>query len=210
MCFENEIIVSGVCSISAMIMSIFMLKHVEIPPDEQILYDYHQVEKYFGVLMIFTACSMAFAHGSNDVANAIGPLAVVVDVVMNQPPQANISIWILLIGATGIVVGLVCYGYKIIETIGKSITVLTPSRGFSAEISAAATVMMASAVGLPVSTTQTLVGAILGVGLAGGIGAINMRVVRNIFLSWFITLPAGAIMAVIFYYMLKTGFGLFS
>ncbi len=206
----QEILFSILFSAGMVVVSIIMLRRIEYPKEEQILYDFKQVEKAFGILMIFTACSMAYAHGSNDVANAIGPLAAVVDVVANSSnPGTSIPIWILLVGAVGIVLGLVCYGYKIIATIGKSITVLTPSRGFAAEISAASTVVMASATGLPVSTTQTLVGAILGVGLAGGIGAINLTVIRKIFMSWFITLPAGALMAVIFYYLLRLGFSFF-
>lgn len=203
----TEVMASIIFGALVLLVSFLLLLKVEIPVDEQIQYDYHQVERYFGVLMIFTACSMAFAHGSNDVANAIGPLAAVVDVV--QGTGNVMPIWILLVGASGIVVGLVAYGYKIIATIGESITVLTPSRGFAAEISAAATVMLASAIGLPVSTTQTLIGAILGVGFAGGIGAINLTVVRKIFLSWSVTLPAGALMSVIFFYLMRAVFSAF-
>src|SRR5690606_25561232 len=115
--------------------------------------------------------------------------------------------WILLLGALGIVAGLATYGYKVMATIGKKITELTPSRGFAAELGAASTVVLASAAGIPVSTTHTLVGAVLGVGLARGIGALNLRVIGGIFMSWLITLPAGAIMAIVFFLIFKTIFG---
>ncbi|WP_278421911.1 inorganic phosphate transporter, partial [Stutzerimonas kunmingensis] len=137
--------------------------------------------------MIFTACAMAFAHGSNDVANAVGPLAAIVGVLHSGGDIVAKSVvpgWVLLLGAVGIVVGLATYGYRVIATIGKHITELTPSRGFAAELATATTVVGASSIGLPISTTHTLVGAVLGVGLARGIGALNLRVVGTIFTSW--------------------------
>jgi len=168
------------------------------------------VERIFAILMVFTACSMAFAHGSNDVANAIGPLAAVVSIISNNGEilqKSAVPGWILLLGGGGIVLGLATYGFKVIATIGKKITHLTPSRGFAAELAAATTVVIASGTGLPVSTTHTLVGAVLGVGLARGISALNMRMIRTIFASWVITLPAGAGLAIIFFFMFK---GIFS
>lgn len=168
------------------------------------------VERVFAVLMIFTACSMAFAHGSNDVANAVGPLAAIVTVVNSGGAIAAKSAmpsWVLLLGGLGIVVGLATYGYKVIATIGKKITELTPSRGFAAELGAASTVVVASGLGLPISTTHTLVGAVLGVGLARGIGALNLGVIGSIFMSWIVTLPAGAGFAIIFFFMFKAIFG---
>lgn len=183
------------------LLAFFLLHRID-KPRYNLYLEHALVEKYFGVLMIFTACAMAFAHGSNDVANAIGPLAAIADAVNNQAQPNVLPWWIIIIGISGIVAGLVTYGYKIIATIGKNITDLTPSRGFAAEISAASTVLMASMVGLPVSTTQTLVGAILGVGLAKGITAINLKVVRQIFFSWFITLPVGAIICIVCYYLM--------
>ena len=162
------------------------------------------VEKVFGVLMIVTASGMAFAHGSNDVANAIGPVAAIVSVVTTGEVshESTVPPWVLLIGAAGIVVGLATFGYRVMATIGRKITELTPSRGFAAEFAAASTVVAASGTGLPVSTTQTLVGAVLGVGLARGTGAIDFGVVRTIFVSWIVTLPAGAVLAAAFYYIL--------
>lgn len=171
---------------------------------------YASVERVFGVLMMFTACSMAFAHGSNDVANAVGPLAAVANIVQSGGEVAATAAmpgWILLIGALGIVVGLATYGWKVIATVGSKITELTPSRGFAATLAAATTVVFASATGLPISTTHTLVGAVLGVGLARGIAAIDLRVIGSIFVSWIITLPAGAILAVIFFFTLRGIYG---
>ncbi|MDX9874793.1 MAG: inorganic phosphate transporter [Spongiibacteraceae bacterium] len=164
------------------------------------------VERVFAVLMIFTACSMAFAHGSNDVANAIGPVAAIVSVVQSGGQLAATAVipsWVLLLGAGGIVIGLATYGYRVMATIGRKITELTPSRGFAAEMAAATTVVVASGLGLPISTTHTLVGAVLGVGLARGIGALNLRMVGSIVVSWIITLPAGAFLSIVFFFFLK-------
>ncbi|MDA0953668.1 MAG: inorganic phosphate transporter [Proteobacteria bacterium] len=168
------------------------------------------VERVFAILMVFTACAMAFAHGSNDVANAIGPMAAIVGVLQSGgeiAAKSAIPWWILLIGALGIVIGLATYGWKVIQTIGKRITELTPSRGFAAELGAASTVVLASATGLPISTTHTLVGAVLGVGIARGIGSIDLRVVGSIFASWLVTLPAGAGLSIVFFFFFK---GVFS
>ncbi|OUR62560.1 inorganic phosphate transporter PiT family protein [Colwellia sp. 39_35_sub15_T18] len=167
---------------------------------------YANVEKVFAILMIVTACCMAFAHGSNDVANAIGPLAAVVSIVDNGgqiAAKSAIAWWILPLGGFGIVAGLAIFGHKVIATIGQGITHLTPSRGFAAELAAACTVVIASGAGLPISTTQTLVGAVLGVGMARGIAAINLGVVRNIVVSWVITLPVGAGLSIMFFWMMK-------
>lgn len=167
------------------------------------------VERVFAILMVFTACAMAFAHGSNDVANAVGPLAAVVNVVKAGTVEAKSVMphWILLLGGVGIVLGLATYGFKVMGTVGRKITELTPSRGFAAELGAAATVVLASGTGLPISTTHTLVGAVLGVGLARGIAALNLRIVGTIFMSWLVTLPAGAGLAILFFYFFK---GIFS
>lgn len=170
---------------------------------------FSSVERVFGILMIFTACAMAFAHGSNDVANAVGPMAAIISIINTGTVTSNAPVtpWVLLLGGFGIVAGLAMYGWKVIVTIGKKITELTPSRGFAAEMAAAATVVLASGTGLPISTTHTLVGAVLGVGLARGIGALNLGVIGSIFLSWIITLPAGAGLAILFFFFFK---GVFS
>jgi len=186
-------------------IGIAAIKRIKIVPDEDAEFRFTNVEKIFGILMIFTACGMAFAHGSNDVANAIGPVAAIVSIVKTGAvaQESALATWILLLGAVGIVLGLATYGWRVIRTVGRNITELTPSRGFSAELAAATTVVIASGTGIPISTTHTLVGAVLGVGIARGIGAINLRVVRNIMLSWVITLPAGGILAIVFFFLLK-------
>jgi PiT family inorganic phosphate transporter len=149
---------------------------------------------------------MAFAHGSNDVANAIGPLAAVISVANSGTiaAQASLPIWVLMLGGVGIVIGLATYGIRVIATVGRKITQLTPSRGFAAELAAATTIVIASGTGIPISTTHTLVGAVLGVGLARGIEAIDLRVVARIFVSWVVTIPAGAFLAIIFFFVFKT------
>lgn len=193
----------------AMGMGRLAIRRITIDPAADREFHFASVEKVFGILMIVTACTMAFAHGSNDVANAVGPMAAIISVVESSgdlAQQAPVPAWVLFVGAIGIVAGLMMYGYKVIATVGKEITDLTPSRGFAAELATAGTVVLASGTGLPVSTTHTLVGAILGVGLARGIAALNLRVVRNIFMSWIVTLPAGAILAIIFFYILKAMF----
>ncbi|EAP92131.1 inorganic phosphate transporter [Vibrio splendidus] len=167
------------------------------------------VEGIFSVLMVITACAMAFAHGSNDVANAIGPLSAVVSTVENMgelTAKSSIAWWILPLGGIGIVVGLATMGHKVMATVGTGITELTPSRGFAAQLATACTVVLASGTGLPISTTQTLVGAVLGVGFARGIAALNLGVVRNIVASWIVTLPAGALLAVVFFYAIQAMF----
>ncbi|AWP53435.1 phosphate permease [Haemophilus influenzae] len=167
------------------------------------------VEKVFSILMLLTACAMAFAHGSNDVANAIGPLSAVVSIVNEGGKIVSggaLTWWILPLGALGIAVGLITMGQKVMATVGSGITDLTPSRGFAAQFATAMTVVVASGTGLPISTTQTLVGAILGIGFARGIAALNLTVIRNIISSWIVTLPAGAFFAIIIFYVLRTIF----
>ncbi|MCX7118191.1 MAG: inorganic phosphate transporter [Legionellales bacterium] len=169
-----------------------------------------QVEKYFAVLMAMTACAMVFAHGSNDVALAVGPLSIVYSLVMHphQPFGAmDYPAWIVLLGCVGVISGLLMYGRKVIETVGSSITALTPSRAFAATLAAATSVVVATSMGIPVSATQTLVGAVLGVGLARGIGALNLIVIRNIFTSWILTLPAASLLSILSYKVLHACIG---
>ena len=167
--------------------------------------EFRRTERIFIFLQILTACFIAFAHGANDVANAIGPLSAAVQTARDGvvAAQATIPLWALLVGGAGIVIGLATYGWKVMETVGKKITELTPSRGFCAQFGAATTIVIASKLALPISTTHTLVGAVLGVGLARGIGAINLTTVRDIAISWIITIPAGALLAIIFYNILE-------
>lgn len=187
------------------LLGMFLVSRIKLDPEADREFHYTSVEKIFAVLMVFTASAMAFAHGSNDVANAVGPVAAVVSIATTGSvlQKSALPDWILLLGGIGIVIGLATYGFRVMKTVGKNITELTPSRGFAAELSAASTVVFASFTGLPVSTTHTLVGAVLGVGIARGIGALNLRVVGNIFMSWIVTLPAGAIMAILIFYTLK-------
>jgi PiT family inorganic phosphate transporter len=188
----------------------WLIRRVTMDPKADRKYHFASVEKIFTPMMIFSACSMAFAHGSNDVANGIGPLAAIVSVINSGGEIAQKSplpLWILVLGGTGIVIGLATLGYRVMKTIGTKITELTPTRGFSAELAAAATVVLASRTGLPVSTTHILVGAVIGVGLARGMGAIDLRVIGKIVISWLVTLPAGGILAALFFFILKGIFG---
>ncbi len=208
----SAVLISLALGVVASMVSIFMIKqlHINAARDGGVI-NFTVLEKIFGVLMAITACSMAFAHGSNDVANAIGPLAAVVSIVKHGGDigqNSTVPVWILALGAVGIVSGLIIYGHRVIATIGSEITQLTPSRGFAAQLATASTVVFASGLGLPVSTTQTLVGAILGIGFARGMGALNVSVIRNIFLSWIVTLPAGAVLAIIYYYLIHISVGL--
>jgi PiT family inorganic phosphate transporter len=206
--FLNALPLAALVGLLVAIGGALLLRGIREVPNEDDRFA--SVERVFAVLMVFTACSMAFAHGSNDVANAVGPLAAIASIVQSGgqvSATAAMPGWILLTGALGIVVGLATYGWKVIATVGRKITELTPSRGFAAELAAASTVVIASATGLPVSTTHTLVGAVLGVGLARGIAAIDLRVIGSIFLSWVITLPAGAVLSTIFFYTLRGVFG---
>jgi len=192
------------------IIGTLMIRNIHLDPDENIDFHFTSMERVFGVLMIITAAAMAFAHGSNDVANAIGPLAAIYSVIESGGAigsKSALPLWILLVGGAGIVAGLVTYGHRVIATIGTGITQLTPSRGFAATLAAAATVVIASGTGIPVSTTQVLVGAVLGVGLARGMAALDTRVINRIFLSWIVTLPAGALMSILFFFALKGAFG---
>jgi len=201
----QSVMVAFASGVVTMTIGIIAIKRIKTEPFEDADFRFTNVEKIFGILMVFTACGMAFAHGSNDVANAVGPVAAIVSIVKTGvvAQKSALATWILLLGGVGIVLGLATYGWRVIRTVGRNITELTPSRGFAAELAAASTVVIASGTGIPVSTTHTLVGAVLGVGIARGIGALNLRVVRNIMLSWVITLPAGGILAILFFFLLK-------
>lgn len=166
---------------------------------------YCGVEKIFVYLQILSACLVAFAHGTNDVANAIGPVAAILGVLKTQTIHTHsvIPTWLLALGGAGIVIGLATWGWRVIETIGKKITELTPTRGFSAEFGAAATILFASKLGLPISTTHALVGAVFGVGMARGLKALNLQMIKDIVLSWIVTIPLCAIFSIFIFYLLK-------
>ncbi|MGP9499186.1 inorganic phosphate transporter [Halomonas sp. 86] len=208
--FSESLLLSILIGVLIMGLGIVMQRRIKYTKNANDHFGYANVERVFGVLMIFTACAMAFAHGSNDVANAVGPLAAVISVVRSEgmiDSAALVPWWVLILGGAGIVVGLVTYGRRVIATVGTGITELTPSRGFAATLAAASTVVVASGTGLPISTTHTLVGAVLGVGLARGMAALNLRVIGTIVVSWLITLPAGAGLAIVFFFMFKGMFG---
>ncbi|MDC0027946.1 inorganic phosphate transporter [Gammaproteobacteria bacterium] len=208
--FEQSLTYSILIGLGIALLGTFFLRKVENTSQVRGDVTFDGVEKVFAVLMVFTACAMAFAHGSNDVANAVGPLAAIANVVQSGgqiAAKSTMPAWILLLGGVGIILGLAMLGYKVIETVGRNITELTPSRGFAAELAAATTVVLASGTGLPISTTHTLVGAVLGVGLARGLSAIDLSVVGRIVISWVITLPVGAGLSILFFFTLK---GIFS
>ncbi len=197
--------VAVLMGIAAVVIAIPFLNRISIAESATRAERFAGVERVFAVLMVFTACSMAFAHGSNDVANAIGPVAAILGVLQTGgvASKSAVPLWLLLLGGVGIVVGLATYGRHVIKTIGQNITHLTPSRGFAAELAAAGTVVVASGIGLPISTTHSLVGAVVGVGFARGIAALDLGVIRTIFMSWIITLPAGAFLSVFFFKILQ-------
>ena len=185
-------------------LGILLIRRVQLG-EEDPKHRFSRVEKIFVVLQILTACAIAFAHGSNDVANAIGPLAAISSAISGADlgGKATVSPWMLAIGGIGIVIGLATWGYRVMETVGKRITELTPSRGFAAQLAAATTIVVASRMGIPISTTHTLVGAVLGVGLARGISALDIRVVGKIIASWVATLPIAAGLSMFFYFFFK-------
>lgn len=201
----SYLLATGIAVLIAVIGAVVIQK-IQPDPKAEKKQHFYTVERVFAVLMVVTACGMAFAHGSNDVANAIGPLAAVVSVAQSGivGAESALPIWVLIIGGAGIVVGLATFGRHVIATVGERITQLTPSRGFAAELAAATTIVIASGTGIPISTTHTLVGAVLGVGLARGIEAIDLRVVGRIFVSWVVTIPAGAFLAIVFFFIFKT------
>ena len=206
----ESLVAATVFGIGVALLGKLLIDRVQVDPVADRTFHYASVEKVFTPMMIFTACAMAFAHGSNDVANGIGPMAAVVSTIQHGgevAQKAELPLWILGLGGVGIVAGLATMGYRVMQTIGTRITELTPSRGYCATLAAAATVVLASKTGLPVSTTHIAVGAVMGVGMARGIGALDLRVIGNIVVSWLVTLPAGALLAALFFYIFRFIFG---
>lgn len=204
--FKQNLAVTLATSIIITIIGVIIIRkipeHARIRRRERFI----QVEKYFAVLMAMTACAMVFAHGSNDVSLAVGPLTVAYSLIVNSHQTFDPNsypAWIILLGCMGVITGFLMYGKRVIETVGSSITALTPSRAFAATLSAATTVVVATSTGIPVSATQTLVGAVFGVGLARGIGALNLIVIRNIILSWILTLPAASLLTILSYKIMQ-------
>ena len=202
----QSLIYAFIFGVFVTVIAHIIINRISMKLGESIHDQFNQIEKIFGIMMIFSASAMAFAHGSNDVANGIGPMAAIVSIVESggeMAQKSSLPLWILLIGGFGIVLGLATFGYRVMQTIGSKITELVPTRGFSAELAAAATVVIASRTGIPVSTTQIAVGAVMGVGLARGIGALDLRVVGGIMMSWVITLPVGALLSIFFFFFFR-------
>ena len=202
---QQNLIITLICSFALTLVGYIWLKCLP----EKIMLRRHerfvQIEKHFAYLMALTTCVMVFAHGSNDVSLAVAPLSII-HTLLTQPNTHklvnNYPAWIILLGCVGVISGFLAYGKKVIETVGSNITALTPSRAFAATLAAATTVVVANSTGIPVSATQTLVGAVLGVGLARGIGALNLIVIRNIFMSWIFTLPAASFLTILMYFLI--------
>ena len=173
-----------------------------LPLHEQL----EQVEEVYVPLVIISSCAEAFAHGANDVANSVGPLAAVANILHTGTVDMKVPVpmWILMLGGAGIVVGLGTYGYRVMSTVGTKITEITPTRGVAADIAATATVLVCTRLKLPVSTTHTLVGAIMGIGLARGLAGIDSRIAKKIFKSWLITVPVAAIICIILFLIGRT------
>jgi len=191
----NSVLVAiGIGLVAAIVARLIIRRRTETWAKLSLVEQLRKVEGIFVPLVILSSCSVAFAHGANDVANAVGPLAAVVDIMKTGAVHmsVHVPVWVLALGGVGIVLGLATYGRRVMRTIGSGITEITPSRAVAANIATAATVLTCTRLGLPVSTSHTIVGAVLGVGLARGLGAVNRRVTRNIFGSWLITVPAAA------------------
>ena len=197
------------CGAIASLTSIRLLQTAPLSAGGANLSSSFGVEKIFAGLQILSACLVAFAHGANDVANAIGPVSAALQILNKGSfnSEAHTPVWLLALGGGGIILGLATWGWRVIETIGKKITELTPSRGFSAEFGAAATILIASKLGLPVSTTHALVGAVLGVGLVRGMKALNLGTLKEIAISWVITIPLCALLSIGAFYLLRSIFG---
>lgn len=202
---QEALLLATAIGISVTIIGCVIMNRIDLRQRASRRDKFEYIEKVFAILMVFTACAMVFAHGSNDVSIAVGPMAVIITLAQGHDPSLAIPLpqWLIFLGCTGVVLGLLMYGTKVIQTVGSKITALTPSRAYAATISAASAVVFSNSLGIPVSTTQTLVGAVLGVGMARGIGALNLRVIRNIFLSWIVTVPAASLLTIVFYYLLK-------
>lgn len=199
--FQDALLISLVVGTIAFVIAKVLVQKVQDVPTSDLTQQFASTEHIFKFLQVITAFYVAFAHGANDVANAVGPLAAVVSILNTHTVQMKVEmpLWILTMGGTCIVVGLLIWGMRVMETVGKKITEITPSRGFSAEFAAATVVLACSKMGLPISTTHTLVGSVIGVGMARGMASLNLAIIQKIVISWFATIPFTAILAMIFY-----------
>ena len=199
--FQDALLISLTVGLIAFVIAKILVQKVkEVSPDD-ISQQFVSTEYIFKFLQVITAFYVAFAHGANDVANAVGPLAAVVSILKTGSVEMRVHmpLWILTMGGTCIVIGLLIWGMRVMETVGKKITEITPSRGFSAEFAAATVVLACSKMGLPISTTHTLVGSVIGVGLARGLASLNLGIIKKIVVSWFATIPFTAVLAMLFY-----------
>ena len=199
------ILIATVSLVIVIIFSMLSLRKIEATKEE----DYDTVERIFRKLQIVTSCYVAFSHGANDVANAIGPVAAIIPLATMgvMDAKAQVPLYLLALGGVGIGIGCLTWGGKVMRTVGTKITKLTNTRGFSIDFGAATTVLVASTLGLPVSTSHTVVGAVIGVGLARGLEAIDLSVIRKIAISWIITLPIAAATSIGIFILLKSIFG---
>ena len=197
----NSLILAGIIAIIAAVVLAYILRNYDFKGEED---GFHGVERIFVWLQVIAAAYVAFAHGANDRSNAIGPMAAVYQVLSNDgqlEAVANVPTWLVLLGSAGIAIGVVTWGWRVMETIGSKITDITPTRGFAATFGAATTVLIFSMpfLAVPVSTTHTLVGAVVGVGLAGGAKAVDFRVFGKIIASWLASLPAAGFGSIVIY-----------
>lgn len=197
----NSLILAGMISIVAAVILAYILRNYDFKGEKE---GFHGVERIFVWLQVIAAAYVAFAHGANDRSNAIGPMAAVYQVLSNDGQLgavADVPTWLVLLGSVGIAIGVVTWGWRVMETIGSKITDITPTRGFAATFGAATTVLIFSMpfLAVPVSTTHTLVGGVVGVGLAGGAKAVDFRVFGKIIASWLASLPAAGFGSIVIY-----------
>ena len=199
--FPDVLFFALVAGVVGFFISKILVRFIPDDDSKDFAHQFNTTENLFKYLQIVTAFYIAFAHGSNDVANAVGPLAAVVSILQGGAVEMKVEMptWILGLGGGFIVLGLMVWGYRVMATVGESITDITPSRGFCATFGAASVVLICSKMGLPISTTHTLVGSVIGVGLARGLPTLNLGIVKMIFISWVTTIPFTAIISMLFF-----------
>ena len=194
--FGQAVLLSGVFGVGLSLMGILIVRS-RSPMN---------LEQAFEPVTLFAVCSLAFAHGSNDVANSVGPMATALDALGMRSTSFGYHgppFWLFVLGGIGIAIGIATFGFRVARTLGREITALTPCRAFCIALAATTTVVFASRAGFPISTTHTVVGAVLGVGLTRGIDAVNLPIVRTIVKSWLVTIPLTAVLAAVIYPLLR-------
>lgn len=199
--FPDVLFFALVAGVVGFFISKILVRFIPDDDSKDFAHQFNTTENLFKYLQIVTAFYIAFAHGSNDVANAVGPLAAVVSILQGGAVEMKVEMptWILGLGGGFIVLGLMVWGYRVMATVGESITDITPSRGFCATFGAASVVLICSKMGLPISTTHTLVGSVIGVGLARGLPTLNLGIIKMIFVSWITTIPFTAVISMLFF-----------